>query len=329
MGNVSYDEDYCKRVCEYYEKKLNKKFTCWKFEISRPTLDRWLDRFDGTLESLRKRSTRPHSNPNQCTLEEVVLIKEIWKEWGKYGGNYVYAKLFREFEFKRRIETMYRVLHREGLIKKKKQPKAKPNKPYDTAKYPGEKLQMDVKYVPKECYPKHLRDRGDKYYQFTIIDEATGMRYLEWFDDKSTFSAVKFLFNAIKFYPFQLHKIQTDNGREFTNKFSNTDKLSAFEKSLKSLNIKQQLIKPATPKHNGKVERSHKDDNKYFYEELRFETLEELNEKGEKWLEKYNNMYRRKFNYLSPNEVWKSYKLRPKKPIKLQNLSVEKLKAVS
>ena len=47
-----------------------------KFEESRRTIYRWRKRYDGTLESLKDKSRRPHSHPNQHTEEEIKLIRD-------------------------------------------------------------------------------------------------------------------------------------------------------------------------------------------------------------------------------------------------------------
>jgi len=79
--------------------------------------------------------------------------------------------------------------------------------------------------------------------------------------------------------------------------------------------IEHKLTKPATPWHNGRVERSHRTDDKFFYSRLSFYDLNDLREQGKVWLRKYQNMYQRKYNYLSPMEVWKEYKKIGKHPI--------------
>lgn len=74
--------------------------------------------------------------------------------------------------------------------------------------------------------------------------------------------------------------IQTDNGAEFTNpKYNNEGKVHALDKMLKQLHIIHKLIRPYTPRHDGKVERSHRSDSEGFYKNLRFKTIEELHEK--------------------------------------------------
>ena len=49
-----------------------------------------------------------------------------------------------------------------------------------------------------------------------------------------------------------------------------------FEKRLKELGIQHKLIRPYTPRHNGKVERSHCKDNEYFYATHKFYSFDDF-----------------------------------------------------
>lgn len=66
--------------------------------------------------------------------------------------------------------------------------------------------------------------------------------------------------------------VQTDNGFEFTNRFSNSrrDLTTLFEATAQDLGVRHKLIRPYTPRHNGKVERSHREDQRRFYASHRF-----------------------------------------------------------
>ncbi len=167
---------------------------------------------------------------------------------------------------------------------------------------------MDVKYVPTDCLTQKLAQKGSKYYQWTIIDEATSVRYLYWYDSKEAANSVDFVKRAMRYFPFEIKKIQTDNGSEFTNRFANTNALSELDIFLQEKGIEHQLIRPATPWHNGRVERSHRTDDKFFYSKLKFYSLEDLRNQGKTWLKKYQHLYQRKYNYLSPIEVLRYYK---------------------
>mgnify|MGYP003490099472 CR=1 FL=1 len=95
------------------------------------------------------------------------------------------------------------------------------------------------------------------------------MRVLWFAKEHSTYESSKFIEIIVKKFPFKIEEIQTDNGFEFTNRLSyNTsirDRKTLFEETLENLGVKHKLIKPYTPRHNGKVERSHRNDNERFF----------------------------------------------------------------
>lgn len=136
-------------------------------------------------------------------------------------------------------------------------------------KIAGEKVQIDVKYVPGACLVKGL----PRLYQFTAVDECTRLRHQMIFDELSSENAARFLHDTRKKFPFEIKCVQTDNGIEFTNALSN--KMSAFERYVLRKNIKHKRIRPATPRHNGKVERVHRMDNERFYANRSFYSVED------------------------------------------------------
>ena len=113
-------------------------------------------------------------------------------------------------------------------------------------------------------------------------------------------------------YNIKVETIQTDNGFEFTNRLSwNTSTRNIktlFEITLEKLGIKHKLIKPYTPKENGRVERSHRKDQERFYYKRKFYSLEDLRNLGAEWRKEYNNFPMRPLGWLSPNEFLKRYK---------------------
>ena len=64
------------------------------------------------------------------------------------------------------------------------------------ARYPGDKVQVDIKYVPEECvrFPSY----GDRYYQITAIDEYSRKRVLKIVKEKSTYETSKYLLELEK-----------------------------------------------------------------------------------------------------------------------------------
>ena len=144
-------------------------------------------------------------------------------------------------------------------------------------------------------------------YQWTAIDECTRWRFVYGFEEHTPENSVKFLKMLIESFPFEIMTVQTDNGTEFTYKFISDEVPCPFETELKNQGIVHKLIKPRTPWHNGKVERSHRMDQRYFYEWEKFKNMDEFNQKLKEHLEWTNNKPMRIFKGKSSNEKLMEY----------------------
>ena len=280
--------------------------TAVRFDINRRTIYRWIAQYDGTIESLRDKSRKPKHHPNEHTAAEIKLIKDYKKNNKETGLVVLWVKL-RAVGYTRTIQGLYHVMRKLGIYEKMPSKAKKTRAPeVPIAKYPGERVQIDVKYVPYNCMSKELREMGVKYYQYTAIDEYTRIRYTYFTEEHSTYESTKFLEKVIKYYPFKIELIQTDNGAEFTNRLSwrpaEKNKDTMFEKKIKELGIKYSLIRPHTPTQNGKVERSHRTGQERFYYKNVFMSLKDLREKGKKWRIEYNNFPISTLGWLSPNQ---------------------------
>jgi transposase InsO family protein len=270
----------------------------------------WLKKYDGTPESLCKQSTRPHHHPNEHTPEELKWIEDYKRRMPDSSLIDVWVSLKENKNYSRSIPGLFRAMKRLGYYggrKKVKPPKAGK---MEEMLFPGQKIQIDVKYVPKGCVKAEI---PVKLYQFTAIDEFSRLRYLEGFDDNSSYTAKVFLMHALEYfhrnYGFKVLMVQTDNGREFTNRFDRYPKETLFEKTLTKLGIPHKLIRPYTPRHNGKVERSHREDQKRFYDKRTFYSLPDLNKQLSEHLRYTNNRPMRPLKYLSPINYIKQFYL--------------------
>ena len=215
----------------------------------------------------------------------------------------VYVKARKE-GYSRTYDSMCKITKKiKGNAKEKLKKQHKRKKKVEQAKYPGERVQIDIKYVPEECIQFGTRDQ--KYYQITALDEYTRKRMLRIADEKSTYQTAKFLENLEKELGFDIKKVQTDNGKEFTN--SESDKKTLFELKLEEKGIEYGTTRPYSPWENGKVERSHRLDSKY-YADKKFKSKEELLRSIKKYNTRYNNISRKVLGFKSPNEVLKECK---------------------
>jgi transposase len=295
MNKITQDMRYRQALIKY-SKDYGVTAAARRYKTNRQYIYRWLRRYDGTIESLRDRSRRPHSHPNQHTSEELKLILDMRRR-NQHTGLVVFWVKLRQRGYNRSITGLYRVLKRLGSVRvKPPNPKYIP-KPYEQMRYPGQRVQIDVKHVPAACLVGDVI--GEKFYQYTAIDEFSRFRYVEAFDEASTYSSVLFLENMLKAFPFEVECVQTDNGFEFTNRFG-SGRPTLFEKQLKQHGIQHKLIRPFTPRHNGKVERSHRKDNEYFYAVKKFYSFNDFKTQLIRHNRNYNNFPMRPLNWLSP-----------------------------
>ena len=272
-----------------------------KYNKSRSYIYFWLKRYNGSIDSLACQSKRPHSHPNQHSFEEIKLIQDMRRRSPSLGLVEFWFRLI-ERGYTRHIVSLYRVLKRMELIQT---PQKRPYipKPYAQMTYPGERVQIDVKFVPLSCYQN--RSVGEKLYQYTAIDEFSRLRFLMGFREHNSYSSSLFLEAAVAFYAkhgISIRCVQTDNGLEFTNRFCSkpTDKLTLFQMTADRLAIHHKTIRPFTPRHNGKVERSHREDQKRFYNTHSFYSFQDYVNQLKVYLYRSNKIPMRPLKYNSP-----------------------------
>ena len=269
--------------------------------FSERTLKYWLAgyRMFG-MEGLENKSTRPRSNPKETPIRIKERIIELRKSRQRCA-----LKLKWQLDKEGIIihkNTIQKIIKKEGLTRKYRVRKLK----YKYIKVPlsrGELVEIDVKYVPDLV-------KNRQYYQFTAIDCASRWRYLKIYSDYSNFSSMIFLEELIGVAPFRIRAIKTDNGSNFTNRYTGyskssdplNPKLHCLDILCQKYNIIHYLIDPGKPAQNGKVERSHREDQEKFYERNKFKNLRELEIKIKLWNNEYNNLEHCGLNGKTPNE---------------------------
>jgi len=305
MATITQDMKYRQSlVC--YAIKYGVSKAARKYNRPRSSIYFWLSRYDGTIVSLGNRSRRPHSHPAQHTDDELKLIRDMRRRSPQLGLIDLWCRL-RARGYVRCPESLYRVLKRTGTLP---EPPAKATytpKPYEQMTYPGERVQMDVKVVPRKCCMN-----GMKLFQYTAIDEFSRLRYLGAYEEQNTYSSADFLRKAVAYFKrqgFSIHCIQTDNGFEFTNRLHKSGTLThtLFEKTIVELGIRHKLIRPYTPRHNGKVERSHREDQRRFYNTHSFYSFADFGAQLAVHQSRSNNRPMRPLQYNSPRQFLRTY----------------------
>jgi len=311
MNKITQTARYRQSLIRYAEKYGVTKAAI-RYHTNRQYIYRWKNRYDGTLQSLEDRSHRPKSHPNQHRPDEIKLIDDMRRRNPNAGLVVFWVKL-RQRGYSRSISGLYRFLRKRGqMAVHLPNPKYIP-KPYEKMDYPGQRVQIDVKYVPKSCLVGAAIDdaaeNGGYYYQYTFIDEYSRFRYLEAFKEHTSYSSALFIRHCVDKFPYIIECVQTDNGSEFTNSMNNSKEIrpTFFQKTLEELGIRHKLIKVFTPRHNGKVERSHRKDNEYFYASHKFYSFEDFAKQLTVWNRAYNNFPMRPLNWRSPKHILRSF----------------------
>lgn len=295
--DMAYRQSLMKYAAKYGVSRASRKYN-----KSRSYIYFWKKRWDGSVGSLACESRRPHHHPNAHTEEELKMIRDLRRRNPNLGMVELWHRL-KKRGYTRRPESLFRVMRKLGMFQPQKAQTRYIPKPYEQMTHPGERVQVDVKVVPRRC----IADPELKLYQYTAIDEFTRLRFLAAYPEQSTYSSADFLRKLVKWYAkrgIYVECIQTDNGFEFTNRFSNGKRNlpTLFEKTASELGIRHKLIRPYTPRHNGKVERSHREDQKRLYSCHSFFSLDDFAKQLAVHNRRSNNLPMRPLAWLSPLE---------------------------
>ena len=147
---------------EYAIKHDNNAKAARKYHTTRQQIDRWRSRYDGTTKSLLPKSRRPLYHLNEHKKEELKLIRKMYKRYNRDGLAEVYVQCQRR-GYTRSYGAMKKMIKKLQLTEKKEKrtyPKSKWTPILTT--YSGEKVQIDIKYVPQHCIG--WDSKGIKYY---------------------------------------------------------------------------------------------------------------------------------------------------------------------
>ena len=215
MASITQDMRFRLSLIQYAERH-GVSNAAKKYKTNRQYIYRWKNRYDGSWDSLRDRSRRPHSHPNQHTPEEIKLIQDMRRR-NPHAGLVIFWVKLTQRGYQRSITGLYRFLKKQGMTAQKlPNPKYVP-KPYEQMSYPGQRVQIDVRFVPACCLVNEAK--GKRFYQYTAINEYSRWRYVEAFEEHSTYSSAVFLRHFLERFPMPVECVQTDNGTEFTKRF--------------------------------------------------------------------------------------------------------------
>jgi transposase InsO family protein len=252
--------------------------TCRYYGITRQTFYKWKRRYESEgLSGLRDRSKRPKSSPRATPTEVVGKVIYLRTNY-HFGPQKISMYLQRYHEITISPSGVWRILRRLDMSRLPSNQRYKSHdrrwKRYEKP-LPGHQVQIDVKFIGP------MGARKKRFYQFTAIDDCTRLRVLRIYERLNQKTAIQFLDYVLEKLPFVVEKVQTDNGSEFQ---------SLFHWHLLDRGIKHHYIRPATPRLNGKVERSHRIDGEEFYRQLEGVVIDDANVFNDR-LAEWENFY--------------------------------------
>jgi len=267
---------------------------------------------------------------------EVKTHIEHYRSTYRWGSEVIQAHLLRDKEILTTRYKIERYLNLSGLklkypcstIKKQRAQKKKHLKKV-VVNHPGEHTQMDVKYQT------HLLLNKEKAYVYNFVDHASNWSFKKAYANITAKNTEKFMEELLLECPFIIKRLQTDNGIEFTFKWTSKNADDPKEHPLLKFcareNIRHVLIPPGEKELQGLVERSHRQDDQELFSRISPFDLTEFNDllKGY-W--KFRNRGRRfkKLGWESPDRWLEEYLVRFYGVIlylKEKNQDVEKLVA--
>jgi transposase InsO family protein len=209
-----------------------------RYGVSTETVRKWRQR---GVADCQDHSSRPRKLSWRASEEERAIVCALRRATGFPLDDLTFV--LTHFLPHLNRDAIYRILKAEGLGRL-----PGPSR----RRTPGGTFQayglgfahLDVKHLPK------LRDRDGvtrKRYLYVAIDRCSRFVHLAVKDDETQASAVAFLKEAVRAFPFAITHVLTDRGSCFV--------ADGFEAACRQLKLAHRTTRPYTPRTNGMVER--------------------------------------------------------------------------
>lgn len=246
------------------------------YKCSKNTIKKWCRRYAiYGYAGLKDKSRRPIHSPKRIPDDDIIKIKETC-DYAKEKGKYITVNNVRKRTGINDYSdvTMNRYIN-EACGKRKNLKHTQPKGGDVSWKQhlkPFQLWQVDIKYLTDinnlKPYFKKDNDRSLAKYQITARDVATGFPIVAYCNEKSATYTKMFLENILYEFLKQFDgidlksiTIQTDNGKEFTNKYTKTNGKSPKETNF-TLYVyckfkKHKTNPPGSPTYDSDVESFH------------------------------------------------------------------------
>ena len=242
-------------ICEWQTDLYTISELCRRFEISRPSAYRLIQRYEKFgIEGLLEQSRAPINHPNRTKDEVVKSILKLKNNHKNWGAKKIRILLFNEFteDDIPSVVTVHNILSKNGLVcPQKRLRRVKPIFPIFDPKQCNEVWSADFKGKfkmgnNKYCHTLTIADSKSRY-----VFTAKGLKSENF---KSTKTEFKRVFRKYGL-PKQIH---TDNGSPFGN-VKAIQRFTRLSYWFIDLGIMPVFSDPAHPEQNGRHERMHRD----------------------------------------------------------------------
>jgi len=224
------------------------------------------------VASIMSKSRKPHRSPTRTKPRKEKKVAQLRRADPSLGPERISFDLQRFFNMIVSPSTVYAILRRAKMVSVKLAEKlTKKHLKRYRRPWPGF-LQMDFKYVP---YPVN----GKQLYQLSCVDHHSSWRFIRIYTNKSIQSVMIFLSDLKLNCPFPIEEIQTDNDAAFTDKFSSQIGITGqhpMDQWCAANGIHHRLIPVGVKELNGKVENTHKQDDREFFAKGPYRDLKHL-----------------------------------------------------
>lgn len=267
-----------------------------RFNISWSTANKWKKR-----TAVYDKSSRPDKLRTSLTNKEEDLILFERKKFKKTVDE-IYLTLEKDIP-NLYPQKVYRCVKRYGLSSLPEEFILAERKIRKFRKYTIGYIHIDTLFSPKIA--------KKRYYIFTAIDRVSKVAYLRISNKKTKEMGTMFLKKVLKFYPYAIHYILTDNGFEFSYKAlpkgKKTRKMHPFDIICKENKIEHRTIKFKHPWTNGMVERFNGKIKSKVFRRYILSDRSDLEKKLMEYLNHYNFEVRLKqIDYLTPADFLKN-----------------------
>jgi transposase InsO family protein len=271
--------------------KLNMQDLCSRFQISRKTGYKWLNRFKESgckVMALEDLSRRPVSSPNRtCTEMEALVLALRLKHpyWGARKLRALMQMMGYDEDSLPAVSTITSILHRHGMISEEESEKREHPHRFEHP-LPNDLWQMDYKGYfhlenGKRCHPLTVLDDHSRYLVGLVAcpNEEAG----------TTKEALTPIFRRYGL-PFRM---TMDNGSPWGHIANQGSRLgerryTAFELWLMRLGIKVSHSTPFHPQTQGKDERLHRTLKLELLSDYNWRDLEGCQPEFDSWRTGYN-----------------------------------------